>query len=104
MNYQIGVMSSLLAPCFHYICLDFFHLLCSDNLCIFVHCFQHINGIAQVKLAKFGSVDMDFVLGVGGYDLERLQSTLFLPIVKSFILFSIYNIYFLTLCVCMFST
>jgi hypothetical protein len=37
-----------------------------------VHCCQHINGIAQVKLAKFGSVDMDFVLGVGGYDLERL--------------------------------
>ncbi|KAL0000364.1 hypothetical protein SO802_014145 [Lithocarpus litseifolius] len=32
---------------------------------------KHINGIAQIKLAKFGSVDMDFVLGVGGYDLER---------------------------------
>ncbi|XP_059443305.1 uncharacterized protein LOC132175382 [Corylus avellana] len=35
---------------------------------------KHINGIAQVKLAKFGSVDMDFVLGVGGYDLERIDS------------------------------
>ncbi|KAF3943973.1 hypothetical protein CMV_029518 [Castanea mollissima] len=35
---------------------------------------KHINGIAQIKLAKFGSVDMDFVLGVGGYDLERFDS------------------------------
>ncbi|KAI9083957.1 hypothetical protein K1719_034215 [Acacia pycnantha] len=33
-----------------------------------------INGMAQIKQAKFGSVDMDFVLGVGGYDLERIES------------------------------
>nr|ACU20198.1 unknown [Glycine max] len=30
--------------------------------------------MAQIKQAKFGSVDMDFVLGVGGYDLERIES------------------------------
>ncbi|KAE9459237.1 hypothetical protein C3L33_08854, partial [Rhododendron williamsianum] len=35
---------------------------------------KHINGIAQIKLAKYGVVDMDFVLGVGGYDLERIDS------------------------------
>ncbi|KAF3945959.1 hypothetical protein CMV_027719 [Castanea mollissima] len=35
---------------------------------------KHINGIAQIKLAKFGSVDMDFVLGVGVYDLQRFDS------------------------------
>ncbi|XP_019439209.1 PREDICTED: uncharacterized protein LOC109344941 [Lupinus angustifolius] len=35
---------------------------------------KHINGMAQIKQAKFGSVDMDFVLGVGGYDLERIES------------------------------
>ncbi|XP_034676193.1 P-loop guanosine triphosphatase YjiA-like [Vitis riparia] len=35
---------------------------------------KHINGMAQIKLAKFGCVDMDFVLGVGGYDLERIDS------------------------------
>lgn len=29
-----------------------------------------------MKLAKFGSVDMDFVLGVGGYDLDRLLANL----------------------------
>ncbi|CAK7356026.1 unnamed protein product [Dovyalis caffra] len=33
---------------------------------------KHINGMAPIKLAKYGSVDMAFVLGVGGYDLERL--------------------------------
>ncbi|XAR70710.1 hypothetical protein NMG60_11027662 [Bertholletia excelsa] len=35
---------------------------------------RHINGMAQIKLAKYGVVDMDFVLGVGGYDLERIDS------------------------------
>ncbi|XP_058224585.1 uncharacterized protein LOC131333836 [Rhododendron vialii] len=35
---------------------------------------KHINVIAQIKLAKYGVVDMDFVLGVGGYDLERIDS------------------------------
>ncbi|CAL5436176.1 unnamed protein product [Camellia sinensis] len=31
---------------------------------------KRINGMAQIKLANYGVVDMDFVLGVGGYDLE----------------------------------
>ncbi|WOH09182.1 hypothetical protein DCAR_0728637 [Daucus carota subsp. sativus] len=31
---------------------------------------KHINAMAEIKLAKFGCVDMDFVLGVGGYDLD----------------------------------
>ncbi|XP_030440476.2 uncharacterized protein LOC115662475 isoform X2 [Syzygium oleosum] len=35
---------------------------------------KHINGMAQIKLAKNGCVDMDFVLGVGGYDLDRIDS------------------------------
>lgn len=35
---------------------------------------KHINGMAQIKQAKFGIVDMDFVLGVGGYDLDRIDS------------------------------
>ncbi|KAK6129924.1 hypothetical protein DH2020_036318 [Rehmannia glutinosa] len=33
-----------------------------------------INGMAPIKLAKYGLVDMDFVLGVGGYDLDRIES------------------------------
>ncbi|KAL9667421.1 hypothetical protein QQ045_001779 [Rhodiola kirilowii] len=35
---------------------------------------KHINAMAQIKLAKYGSVDMDFVLGVGGYDLDKIDS------------------------------
>ncbi|XP_075108735.1 uncharacterized protein LOC107808501 isoform X2 [Nicotiana tabacum] len=35
---------------------------------------KHINGMAQIKRAKYGVVDMDFVLGVGGYDLDRVDS------------------------------
>ncbi|XP_023005754.1 uncharacterized protein LOC111498658 [Cucurbita maxima] len=35
---------------------------------------KRINAMAQVKLAKFGDVDVDFVLGVGGYDLDRIDS------------------------------
>ncbi|KAK4364722.1 hypothetical protein RND71_016080 [Anisodus tanguticus] len=35
---------------------------------------KHINGMAQIKRAKHGVVDMDFVLGVGGYDLDRIDS------------------------------
>ncbi|XP_038877154.1 P-loop guanosine triphosphatase YjiA-like [Benincasa hispida] len=35
---------------------------------------KRINAMAQVKLTKFGSVDIDFVLGVGGYDLDRIDS------------------------------
>uniref|UniRef100_J3M117 CobW/HypB/UreG nucleotide-binding domain-containing protein n=1 Tax=Oryza brachyantha TaxID=4533 RepID=J3M117_ORYBR len=33
-----------------------------------------INGMAQMRKTKFGDVDMDFVLGIGGYDLERIES------------------------------
>ncbi|GJX04132.1 uncharacterized GTP-binding protein YjiA-like protein [Tanacetum coccineum] len=39
----------------------------------------HINGMAQIKQAKYGVVDMDFVLGVGGYNLDRY---LFVPFQK----------------------
>ncbi|KAK4747973.1 hypothetical protein SAY87_014559 [Trapa incisa] len=35
---------------------------------------KHINGMAQIKHAKYGTVDMDFVLGIGGYDLNRIDS------------------------------
>lgn len=27
--------------------------------------------MAQIQRAKFGAVDVDFILGVGGYDLDR---------------------------------
>lgn len=32
-----------------------------------------INGMALLNKAKFGDVDMNFVLGIGGYDLDRIE-------------------------------
>uniref|UniRef100_A0A6N2KR43 CobW C-terminal domain-containing protein n=1 Tax=Salix viminalis TaxID=40686 RepID=A0A6N2KR43_SALVM len=49
-------------------------LLLNCTVFMFLIPSQHINGMAPIKLAKYGSVDMDFVLGVGGYDLERIDS------------------------------
>ncbi|XP_010539521.1 PREDICTED: COBW domain-containing protein 1 [Tarenaya hassleriana] len=34
-----------------------------------------INGMAHMKRTKFGKVDLDYVLGIGGFDLERIEST-----------------------------
>uniref|UniRef100_A0A0D9W8Y7 CobW C-terminal domain-containing protein n=1 Tax=Leersia perrieri TaxID=77586 RepID=A0A0D9W8Y7_9ORYZ len=33
-----------------------------------------INGMAQMRRTMFGDVDMDFVLGIGGYDLDRIEA------------------------------
>ncbi|XP_020576378.1 COBW domain-containing protein 1-like [Phalaenopsis equestris] len=35
---------------------------------------RSINGIAHIQHAKYGAVDVNFVLGVGGYDLDRIES------------------------------
>lgn len=34
---------------------------------------QNINGMAQLKRTEFGKVNLDYVLGIGGFDLERLS-------------------------------
>ena len=33
---------------------------------------QSINRMADLKRTEFGKVDLDYVLGIGGFDLERL--------------------------------
>ncbi|KAI4351134.1 hypothetical protein L6164_005517 [Bauhinia variegata] len=35
---------------------------------------RKINGMAHLKRTEFGKVDLDYVLGVGGFDLERIES------------------------------
>ncbi|KAK6912255.1 Cobalamin (vitamin B12) biosynthesis CobW-like, C-terminal [Dillenia turbinata] len=35
---------------------------------------KSINRIAHLKQAEFGQVDLDYVLGIGGFDLERIES------------------------------
>ncbi|KMZ58451.1 Cobalamin synthesis protein/P47K family protein [Zostera marina] len=49
-------------------------LVSKDDLDALNNNIRHINGIAQIMEAKFGVVDIDFVLGVGGYDLDRIDS------------------------------
>ncbi|KAJ8773872.1 hypothetical protein K2173_009303 [Erythroxylum novogranatense] len=56
------------------IVLNKIDLASEDELSRLTKRIKHINGMAPIKLAKYGSVDMDFVLGVGGYDLERIDS------------------------------
>ncbi|KAK7346248.1 hypothetical protein VNO80_20763 [Phaseolus coccineus] len=56
------------------IILNKIDLVTESELNILTKKIKHINGMAQIKQAKFGSVDIDFVLGVGGYDLERIES------------------------------
>ncbi|KAL6996655.1 hypothetical protein U1Q18_006784 [Sarracenia purpurea var. burkii] len=35
---------------------------------------KNINRMAQLKRTEFGNVDLDYVLGIGGFDLERIES------------------------------
>ncbi|KAK6915094.1 CobW/HypB/UreG, nucleotide-binding domain [Dillenia turbinata] len=35
---------------------------------------KSINRMAHLKRAEFGKVDLDYVLGIGGFDLERIES------------------------------
>ncbi|RRT47686.1 hypothetical protein BHE74_00022882 [Ensete ventricosum] len=46
---------------------------------------QNINGMAYLKRAEYGKVDLDYVLGVGGFDLERsCPSLIFFPLSKRY--------------------
>ncbi|PSR96061.1 COBW domain-containing protein [Actinidia chinensis var. chinensis] len=35
---------------------------------------RNINSMANLKQTQFGKVDLDYVLGIGGFDLERIES------------------------------
>ncbi|XP_057423965.1 uncharacterized protein LOC130717655 [Lotus japonicus] len=35
---------------------------------------RKINGLANLKRTEFGKVNLDYVLGIGGFDLERIES------------------------------
>lgn len=36
---------------------------------------RNINTMAHLKRTTYGKVDLDYVLGIGGFDLERIEST-----------------------------
>jgi len=48
--------------------------------------------MAQMKKARFGDVDMDFVLGIGGYDLDRLVVFIFFGTEEYFALILTFSI------------
>ncbi|GLJ12430.1 hypothetical protein SUGI_0190800 [Cryptomeria japonica] len=35
---------------------------------------RKINAMAQIKRTQYGNVDIDYVLGIGGFDLDRIES------------------------------
>ncbi|CAI9113932.1 OLC1v1037493C1 [Oldenlandia corymbosa var. corymbosa] len=37
---------------------------------------RNINRMAQLKRTEFGKVDLDYVLGIGGFDLERIDTAI----------------------------
>ncbi|KAA3477931.1 COBW domain-containing protein 1-like isoform X1 [Gossypium australe] len=39
-----------------------------------IACLQNINGMAHLKRTEFGKVDLEYVLGIGGFDLERIEN------------------------------
>ncbi|XXG43847.1 hypothetical protein AAC387_Pa01g3793 [Persea americana] len=56
------------------IILNKIDLVNEDDLEALSEKIKNINAMAQIRRAKFGVVDVDFVLGVGGYDLDRIES------------------------------
>lgn len=52
----------------NFFAIMFFEFLSGIDVC---YPMQNINQMAHLKRTKFGQVDLDYVLGIGGFDLER---------------------------------
>lgn len=49
-------------------------LVGEQDIASLVQRIRNINRMAQLKRTEFGNVDLDYVLGIGGFDLERIES------------------------------
>ncbi|KAI9128254.1 hypothetical protein K1719_001247 [Acacia pycnantha] len=49
-------------------------LVGESDIASLVQRIRKINSIAYLKRTEFGKVDLDYVLGIGGFDLERIES------------------------------
>lgn len=49
-------------------------LVGEEELQVLTQKIKRINAMAQIKQTTFGKVDIDYVLGVGGFDLDRIES------------------------------
>ncbi|XP_068303368.1 uncharacterized protein [Pyrus communis] len=51
-------------------------LVSEPEIASLVQRIKNINGMAQLKRTEFGKVNLDYVLGIGGFDLERIESAI----------------------------
>lgn len=51
-------------------------LVGESDIASLVQRIRNINGMAQLKRTEFGKVNLDYVLGIGGFDLERIESAI----------------------------
>ncbi|XP_031482904.1 uncharacterized protein LOC116252640 [Nymphaea colorata] len=56
------------------IILNKIDLVGEQELSSLVQRVKNINGMASLKRTEYGKVDLDYVLGIGGFDLERIES------------------------------
>lgn len=49
-------------------------LVGEPNIASLIQRIRNINRMAHLKRTQFGKVDLDYVLGIGGFDLERIES------------------------------
>ncbi|XP_061372223.1 uncharacterized protein LOC133314726 [Gastrolobium bilobum] len=49
-------------------------LVGESDIASLVQRIRKINGLAHLKRTEFGKVNLDYVLGIGGFDLERIES------------------------------
>ncbi|XP_057966786.1 uncharacterized protein LOC131156995 [Malania oleifera] len=51
-------------------------LVSEPEIASLVQQIKNINQMAYLKRTEFGKVDLDYVLGIGGFDLERIESAI----------------------------
>ncbi|KAJ4718522.1 COBW domain-containing protein 1-like [Melia azedarach] len=57
-------------------------LVRETQLASLVERIRNINRMAHMKRTEFGKVDLDYVLGIGGFDLERIESSVNADVAK----------------------
>ncbi|XP_022714786.1 uncharacterized protein LOC111274413 isoform X2 [Durio zibethinus] len=51
------------------------HIIVNKEITSLVKRIRNINRMAHLKRTEFGKVDLEYVLGIGGFDLERIESS-----------------------------
>lgn len=51
-------------------------LVGESDIASLVQRIKNINGLAHLKRTEYGKVNLDYVLGIGGFDLERIENAI----------------------------